>query len=215
MNRLKQNLCYLIGPIDEAADKGVGWREDLTEFLQNIGVGVFNPCDKPTDFAEEDANFVETLRELKKHGKYAEVAAKVKPVVSIDLHMLDLSNFCVMYVDKNVHMCGSYAEATYASLEHKPIIVVGEQGVSEIPSWLFGMLNHELFFDDWYSAKRYIKHVAFDEFFNHPSHGWRFFDYNHIFKQPVENLNPENVESYMKELELEYVTLANQLFKEI
>ena len=47
MNRLGNLRCYLAGPIDHADDDGVGWRKDMTAWLQERNVKVLDPCDKP------------------------------------------------------------------------------------------------------------------------------------------------------------------------
>ena len=48
MNRLKSHTAYLAGAIDKVtASDAMEWREDMTDFLNDLGIGVFNPCDKP------------------------------------------------------------------------------------------------------------------------------------------------------------------------
>ena len=47
MNRLKGLRCYLAGPIDQAPDDGVEWRQKITPWLEQKGVRVLDPCDKP------------------------------------------------------------------------------------------------------------------------------------------------------------------------
>ncbi len=48
-NRLKNQRVYLAGAMDRVADRGTGWRDNITPFLENLGVVVFNPIRKPTD----------------------------------------------------------------------------------------------------------------------------------------------------------------------
>ena len=43
MHRLKGLRAYLAGPIDNADDDGVGWRVEMTKFLEPFGVTVFDP----------------------------------------------------------------------------------------------------------------------------------------------------------------------------
>ena len=57
MDRLENTLCYLCGAMDRVPDGGVGWRVHISKKLQEMGIGVLNPCDKPTSFAKEDAFF--------------------------------------------------------------------------------------------------------------------------------------------------------------
>ena len=48
MNKLKNTICYLCGPMDRVDDGGVVWRSAITPLLKEMGVGVLDPCDKPT-----------------------------------------------------------------------------------------------------------------------------------------------------------------------
>ena len=37
MNRLKNQRVYLAGAMDRVADRGTGWRDSITPFLENWG----------------------------------------------------------------------------------------------------------------------------------------------------------------------------------
>lgn len=185
MNRLKKNLAYLIGPMDEADDRGVGWREHISSFLHKLGVGVLNPCDKPTIKASETPETIAQMSEWKSQGRYDELSNMMKKIVSVDLHMVDLSNFVIMYIDKDIHMCGSYNEQTYACLEHKPVIVCCKQGKENVPNWLFGIADHGKFFGDWDEVECYLEYIAHSPRLYLDIANWRFLDYNKIF--PVED----------------------------
>ena len=54
MQRLKGQRVYLAGAMDRALDRGIGWRNEITPFLENLGVTVFNPLSKPTEIGMED-----------------------------------------------------------------------------------------------------------------------------------------------------------------
>ena len=54
MNRLKGMTAYLCGAMDRVKDGGVKWRQYMTPKLQELGVGVLDPCDKPVEIALED-----------------------------------------------------------------------------------------------------------------------------------------------------------------
>jgi hypothetical protein len=181
MSRLKNYACYLAGPIDESPDRGVDWRVEITQFLHELDIGVFNPCDKPTEH-NEDASFVELVKQYKSIGRYNKVAELVKPIISQDLHMVDLSNFVILHVDKRLHMCGSYSEITYAALEHKTCLIHCEQSIGQIPSWLFGLCDPSMFFDKWEDLKEYIVHIN-KSIGEVP--GWRFIDYSKVWGHPT------------------------------
>ena len=76
MNRLKGMACYLCGPMDRVPDGGVAWREDITPKLKELGVGVLDPCKKPSEYATEDANTRELIEEYKESLMFDEVHEK-------------------------------------------------------------------------------------------------------------------------------------------
>ena len=41
---------------EDVVDGGVTWRNIISDKLKNVGIGVLNPCNKPTEFAKEDEN---------------------------------------------------------------------------------------------------------------------------------------------------------------
>ena len=46
-NRLKTQRVYLAGAMDRVVDRGTGWRDDITPFLEKLDIIVFNPISKP------------------------------------------------------------------------------------------------------------------------------------------------------------------------
>ena len=67
MNRLKNSLVYLTGPMDRVVDwnDAVTWRNDLKEFLFNKNVGVLDPCDKACAFGVENEGTRDLINKLK------------------------------------------------------------------------------------------------------------------------------------------------------
>ena len=80
MNRLKNSLCYLCGAMDRVQDGGVGWRGNITPKLKELGIGVLNPCDKPSDYALENEETRDILNNLKRAQKYDELTEYMKPI---------------------------------------------------------------------------------------------------------------------------------------
>ena len=72
MNRLKNQRVYLAGAIDRVYDKGRGWREEISPFLESLGVVVFNPIIKPTEIGLEDSDTHLVKSKLKKKKRYDE-----------------------------------------------------------------------------------------------------------------------------------------------
>lgn len=179
MNRLKFAKFYLAGPIRKGIDF-ISWRKDMSNFLWSIGAGVLDPCDKPLDH-HEDEFFQDKLLRLKSEGKYDTLASIVREVVTIDLHLVDLSTAVILHIDTDVHMQGSYAEMTYACLERKPLIVHAKNGKKNLPAWVFGHAKHELFFDTWDEIKDYLNHIDKDKIVDTLNNRWKFLDYNKIY----------------------------------
>ncbi len=183
-NRLRGSMAYLAGPMDLVPDRGVEWRIEISEFLWKMGIGVLNPCDNPvTDSLKENDGYYELIKELKKQGRYDEVETLAKKIVRTDLHLIDLCNFCIVYIDTDVHSSGTNTELTYASLEKKPVILMCKQGKAEVPNFLWGIgLGHNKFFSNWNEVKEYLLLVAYQRPNAVPDFSdWRFIDYSKVF----------------------------------
>ena len=101
MSRLKNLRCYLAGPIDHADDDGVGWRNEITSWLQTKDVIVLDPCDKPIKnsyFSEIEEEKLKMM-ELKSTGRYYELTRRMKEIVHMDLRMVDVADFLIVYLN--------------------------------------------------------------------------------------------------------------------
>jgi len=175
MNRLNGQRVYLVGAMDRVKDRGVEWREYITPFLTNLGVTVFNPTCKPCKIGVEDETTHILKKELKSQGKYDELASIMKNIRSVDLRMVDISDFIIVNLDLSVHPCGTYEEIFCANRQKKPILVHVEQGKSQAPDWLFGTIPHNMIFSDWEELKRYLESVNSSPTFDNQNR-WYFFD---------------------------------------
>ena len=174
MNRLKNQRVYLAGAIDRVPDRGVGWRSEITPFLKDMGVVVFNPLDKPTEVGAEDDATHATKARLKSEGRYDELAAMMKVIRTTDLRLVDISDFLVVNLDIKTHPCGTLEEIFWANRQKKPILVRVEQGKSQAPDWLFGTIPHEMIFSTWEEIMDYLKVVDSSEQADLKSR-WYFF----------------------------------------
>lgn len=156
MNTLKNSRCYLAGPIDKAADYGKGWRKDVSKFLQEIGVEVFNPTAKPTHLLNETAESVKYRHKLKQQGRFEDVSVMMKEIRHIDLRMVDVCDFLIVHLDNDVRTCGTWEELFTANRSKKPIIVHMEQGKENTPDWLLGTIPHHFIFSSWKDMKEYL-----------------------------------------------------------
>lgn len=184
LHKLHGSLAYVAGPMDLVEGRGAGWRQDMTKFLNEYGMGVLNPCDNPIVGAmKESENYFQEMLHLKESGDWQALVNKAKRVVRSDLHLIDISNFVICYLDVGVHSSGTNTELTYAAMEKKPVILVCKQGKRAVPNFLWGLgLDHNMFFGTFEEAKEYILHVAYDdEKFDGEFKRWRFIDFDKVF----------------------------------
>lgn len=206
-NRLKYQIFYLAGPMDRVADRGVEWREDMQTFLwDELKAGVFNPCDKPIDWGVEDEagrkwrhDTLAAAKDMYNRGlKYEadllceSVYGHMKPISASDFRLIDQAGAVILYIDRDVHMCGSYGEQTMACLEHKPVIINCKQGKCNVPDWLWGVCRHEMMFGSWDETKNYLRHVAFDDHVEHYRR-WRFIDMDKVYGKKARFLTKNGV----------------------
>jgi len=175
MSRLKNQRVYLAGAMDRVADRGASWREEITPFLNNMGIVVFNPITKPTDIGLEDQESHSIKTKLKQQHRYDELSSMMKTIRSVDLRLVDISDFLIVNLDLNVHPCGTLEEIFLANRQKKPIIIHMVQGKDQTPDWLFGTIPHQMIFSDWEEIKLYLIHMNTSE--NIDTHKrWYFFD---------------------------------------
>lgn len=175
MNRLNNQRVYLAGAMDRVADRGVGWRESITPFLESLNIVVFNPISKPTDIGLEDSDTHQVKTKLKQMRRYDELSAMMKTIRAVDLRLVDISDFLVVNLDLDIHPCGTYEEIFWANRQKKPIIVHMVQGKNLTPDWLFGTIPHQMIFSSWDEIKGYLNQINTSE--NIETHRrWYFFN---------------------------------------
>jgi nucleoside 2-deoxyribosyltransferase len=177
MNRLKNNRCYLAGPMEHEPDEGVSWRQNVQHALGGLDISWLDPTDKPIQLGREDRGFGDYLRRLKFLGQWELIAKEVKIIRSVDLRMVDISDFLIVNLNLDIQTCGTWEELFWANRCKKPCLVHVEQGKAFCPNWLFGVLPHELIFSDWQELCCYVRHIAQDP---GPTiddlNRWRFFE---------------------------------------
>lgn len=159
MNRLFKLRSYLVGAMDRVADRGKGWREDITPFLESLGVTVYNPLKKPIDIGKEDEDAFLKKEIFKTKKDYDSLSEMMKMVRNVDLRLVDISDFIIVNLNIDVHPCGTYEEIFLANRQKKPIIVHVEQGKDKCPDWLFGCMPHQFIFSNWNDIKIYLNYI--------------------------------------------------------
>ena len=172
-NNLKNMRTYLIGAIDRVPDGGKTWRDNITPFLESLGVTVLNPCNKPIESAKENDETRNMIEQYKATGQYHKIRKEFSHIRNADLRCVDVSDFVVAHIDTSIHACGSYEEIVTANRQKKPILVWCEQGKRNAPNWLFFMLPHEYIFDSMDDLMKYLNFVNQTE--NNQIERWFFF----------------------------------------
>lgn len=175
MNRLKNQRVYLAGAMDRVPDRGTTWRDNITSFLEDMGVVVFNPIKKPSSEGSEDKETHSTKLKLKNQQRYDELSSMMKTIRAVDLRLVDISDFLIVNLDLDHYACGTWEELYLSNRSKKPILIHIEQGKQNTPDWLFGALPHQWFFSEWSDLRSYLLHVNCDENIDHYNR-WRFFD---------------------------------------
>ena len=166
-------------------DKGVKWRKDVTPILrQKYRVGVIDPCDKPSDYAAEDPQTLEKVTKLREEGKFEEYQEWAKRMVGIDYRATHKADFLILYIDKDVHMCGSYVEMTIATQERKPVLIVCKQGIRKISGFPWGMIPYQMYFNNFDDMFVYLDKVDSGEDQN-DFRRWHFWDHDKIYGRKI------------------------------
>ena len=137
---MKSARVYLSGPMDfvasRAAEKQLGWRNRVGQFLHGMGVTVFDPWFKPDvrglhEYGRED---VKSGERIKKRWTYAGgkagaatrswCAKRFWETLHIDLRMVDTSDFMISYCPTNIYSVGTPHEIITATVQHKPVLFV-------------------------------------------------------------------------------------------
>ena len=183
MNRLKGLRVMLSGGMDMVADHGAGWRTELKSWLWEKGVGVFDPCVKPIDKGEEIES--KAMRDgLIEKKDWRTLKATMKIIRQIDLRMITLADFVVVYLSSEEKTCGTWEELAVACAQKKPIIVIYKEGRKRAPHWLIAQVPSQLTFSSFAEAKKYLVHIDEDEVIDDLGK-WIFFDYTRLYKDNV------------------------------
>ena len=175
MNRLKNQRVYLAGAIDRVVDRGVGWRDNISPFLNTLGIHINNPLKKSGQLGIENENTYLERQQLKIHKNFDILSDWMKEIRRVDLRLVDISDFLIVNLDLDTHPCGTYEEIFWANRQKKPIIIHLEQGKQFAPDWLFGTIPHQMIFSNWDEIKSYLNHINVSE--NIETHKrWYFFN---------------------------------------
>lgn len=123
---------YLAGAIDRAPDRGKAWRDELTPFLNQLGVPIFNPCLQEVILREEEATIDHQSPEW-----FALKRKIVQAIIDDDINALEKSEFVICYWDRYCTLgAGTAGEVTVAYRNKIPIYLVLGMPENETSSWI-------------------------------------------------------------------------------
>lgn len=138
-NVLSEARVYLSGPMDfvasRAEEKSKGWRNRISQFLQEYGTIVFDPWNKPEvmgmrHYGKEDESSTKrrsdwTYEDSPRGDRVrAELCSEFWATMHIDLRMVDASDFLISYCPTNIYSVGTVHEIVMARTQHKPVLFV-------------------------------------------------------------------------------------------
>lgn len=153
MNYLRNKRIYLSGPI-EYCDSKTDWRPAIKEVLENrFQLNIFDP------FSDPKQSKADKLKAAKEKEDYKTVRKIVKKFVRKDLANVDGSHFLVAHLPPGVPTFGTVHEIINANNSKKPVLLVCQKGVQQIPSWFFGFIKRKYMFGSWEHLYNYLEEV--------------------------------------------------------
>jgi len=138
-----------------AYEKRFGWRNRVSEFLENFGVTVLDPWNKPqakglaSDYGEEgeETTKIRELWTFQQGENGARSRARITgwfwPTMHIDLRMVDSSEFIIAYCPTNIYSVGTPHEIITARDQRKPVLFVSPPVVFPALQQLKGHLKND------------------------------------------------------------------------
>lgn len=181
-NRLWGSIVYLSGSIDACPNGGAPWRNQITPLLNKMGIIVLDPLKKPIDIGLESTDFREERAIWKKNGEFDKLSEVMKKVRNSDLRFVDISGFTIVCLDLSIPVCGTMEEIFLFNRQKKPIVIWCPQGKKCIPDWMFGVINHNFFFNSMQEVLEYLDYVNKSE--KPETLGrWLVIDYKKLYSQ--------------------------------
>lgn len=162
MGLLNKTRVYLIGAMQY--ENGRGWRERITPELQNIGITVFDPYNKPfvDDTTEDEAARAE-LKQWMENGEFDRVTERMKRIRNFDLRLCDVSDFIIAHINPKVASWGTAEELTTNTRSKKPIFISVQGGKKACPLWILGMIPHKYIYNNVDEIMEMIRKIDKEE----------------------------------------------------
>lgn len=176
MNRLRNQRCYLAGPIDRAKNLGQDWRKEITPLLQELGVIVYDPLNKPIQNNTETVEYIEARKKRKKENDFRYVSQTMTSIRKHDLRLVDRSDFLILNLDLESSPVGAWEEFFRANSQEKPTLIIFPAHLNELPDWLFGLIPTSFVFKSIFGLINYLKFVDQDLYWDNHMDRWIFIE---------------------------------------
>ncbi len=162
-NKLRNLRAYIAGPIeyiDTSQDhKQNSFKDMIRIFLESKGVQVLDP--KRIGF--QGISEISNRQALFAEKDYTEVRRQMKLIVRKDLRCVDISDFIIVYLPKDVRTTGSIHEIVEADRQKKPVLLLCPEGIEHIPAWLWGIIPLNYMFDSIQYLQDYLNMIDHDD----------------------------------------------------
>ncbi len=165
---------YLVGPMQDAKDGGVKWRERITPKLNELNIEVIDPT---VTEAEEYGSIEEAQKTLQNYiasGNWEVWDKKLDDIIRRDVEAVYKSDFIVAHYDPDTKMGGTLCELWEAAWHRKiPVYVVCHNPKKDWNMWMLKTvrMTGEIF-DSWtqlddfltkrYKEKKNVSHNIFN-----------------------------------------------------
>ena len=138
---LRPKVYYLVGSIEHHPTNGWHWRNSLQTFLEAKGHKVINPVTAEIK-ALQVADTPLDWQKFKKTNltKYCII---MRQIIDFDLDVvINQCDAIIVRWDEYIPKgAGSHAEISFAYYFKKPVFLIYEGDISEIPGWLLGCVS--------------------------------------------------------------------------
>jgi len=154
MNNLNGLRCYLSYPIEFASSEESFNKEILCSFLEMKGTKILDPKKIKFDGISE----IEERKQLFEDNDFKEIRKQMKKIVRKDLRCVDISDFIIALLPKDIKTTGTTHEIIESDRQRKPTLIVCPEGIKHIPIWFFGIVPVQYMFD---SIEKLVEYLNF------------------------------------------------------
>ena len=130
----------------------------IVDYLKQLELDIVEDYEASvmSEYSEEEKK---KMMQLKETGRYFELTERMKDIVHVDLRMVDVSDFLIIYLDLDVGMFGTIHELLNSLAQRKPTLVVINGGRARAPNWLFGIMDYNFMFDSFDDLQIFLNQI--------------------------------------------------------